>query len=157
MSRTAVAALALACSFPAGAQNQQQDKGYWRASNSTAKGTTGDIAISGDRIAINFLQFPISEIRTLTPAEVSALFDLPADDASAQHATGALYRITIPGGRRFLHKNTLCGNDDATWMATYASGKDLNVAIFSGAAMPALTFDALANSGTTCGTYQYTR
>jgi hypothetical protein len=56
-----------------------------------------------------------------------------------------------------LHKNTLCGSDDAQWMATYVVGKDLQIAFFSGATMPVFTIDALANNPNLCGTFTYTR
>jgi hypothetical protein len=65
--------------------------------------------------------------------------------------------LDIPGATKFLHKNTLCGGEDTTWMATYASGKSLQIAFFSGAKPPVLTIDALANSTDLCGTYTYQR
>ena len=83
--------------------------------------------------------FPLAPIRTLKPVEVSAVFDA---DVSAG-ISGMLYRMNVPGGQRFLHKNTLCGGEDTQWMATYVTGHTLKVAFFSGDDMPVFTFDAI--------------
>ncbi len=61
----------------------------------------------------------MARIRDLTPDEVGAVFDM--DRSSV--AKGSLYRLSIPGSKRFLHKNTLCGSEDVEWMAAYAAGK----------------------------------
>lgn len=42
-------------------------------------------------------------------------------------------------------------------MATYATGRELRVAFFSGSKMPVLTPDTLANSADVCGTFLYGR
>jgi hypothetical protein len=104
-------------------------------------------------VSINFLSFTIAPIRALKPEEAVAAFD--AD--RTQPGGGNLFRLDIPGATKFLHKNTLCGGEDTTWMATYASGKSLQIAFFSGANPPVLTIDALANSTDLCGTYSYVR
>lgn len=143
------AAFLFLCSLPAAAQ----DKGYWRAASSTAKSITGDIALSDTRLEINFAGFPLAPIRKLTPAEGSAAFDI--DNGSG--VGGNLYRLTVPAARRFQHHNTLCGTDDTQWMATYAVGRNLYVDFFSGPDMPKLTFDALQNSTSLCGTFTYER
>ncbi len=130
-----------------------QDKGYWRAENSTAHSITGDIAITDFRLSINYFPFTLAQIRELKPAEAAAAFDT----ASHPGGNGYLYRTNVPAAKRFLHKNTLCGSDDTQWMATYAAGNELQVVFFSGAAMPVFTSDALANSTSLCGMYTYTR
>ncbi len=137
----------------AAASAYAQDKGYWRAASKNASSITGDVALSNDKVSINFLAFTIAPIRALKPEEAVAAFD--AD--STIPGGGNLFRLNIPGATRFLHKNTLCGGDDTQWMATYASGKSLRIAFFSGAAPPVLTIDALANSSDVCGTYTYVR
>lgn len=143
------ALLSLACSLSCPAQ----DKGYWRAASSTANSITGDIDLSENKIAINFLAFPVAEARKLTPAEVSAAFDA---DINAGY-TGNLYHLSVPAAQRFLHHNTLCGTEETQWMATYVSGRNLKIAFFSGTDAPVFTFDAIAKSTDLCGTFIYGR
>jgi len=145
----AVACLLLVCSLPLTAQ----DKGYWRAASSNANDITGDLALTNDKITINFSAFTIAQIRPLQPAESSAVFD--ADPGAG--GSGYLYRLNVPAQKRFLHKNTLCGSDDTQWIATYVQGRALHVAFFSGPDMPVLTAEALASSTDVCGTFSYSR
>lgn len=144
----AIAASILICCLTLAAQ---QEKGMWRAANSTAKSITGDIALSDEKITINFMSFTMVRIRALDKTELSAAFD--ADNNAA--GTGSLYRMNIPAARKFLKKNSLCGAEDTEWMATYVAGRSLQLAFFSGDKPPVLTLDALANSSDTCGTYTY--
>jgi hypothetical protein len=130
-----------------------QDQGGWYAASTTATSITGDIAISKDRVAIDFISYPLASIRTLKPVEVSAVFDA---DVNAG-INGMLYRLKVPAGQRFLHKNTLCGDEDTQWMATYVTGHTLEVAFFSGDDMPVFTFDAISKSPALCGTFAYSR
>jgi hypothetical protein len=130
-----------------------QERGDWRAASSTAKGVTGDVAFTETKMFLNFSGYTIAQIRSLTGPEMSALFH--AEEGTS--GTGSLYRTDIPGEKRFLHKNTLCGSEDVQWVATFVSGKTLQVALFSGAAMPKLTADDLANATNLCGTYGYVR
>lgn len=132
-----------------------QERGYWRPASKSAQSITGDITFDGYRMTINFFALTIAEIRPLKPAEISAAFsDASADDSSG---AGHLYRLSIPGDRRFLHKNTLCGTDETQWMATYVSGKALEVAFFSNATPPVFTLEALRDSPNLCGTFAYAR
>ncbi len=135
------------------AASPAQEKGQWRAANTTAKAVTGDVLFTDTKIVLNFNGFTAAQIRTLTPDEITALFHT---DATA-NGTGNLFRTDIPGDKRFLHKNTLCGSEDTQWAATYVSGHSLQMALFSGAAMPKLTPEELANTTTLCGTYSYVR
>ena len=130
-----------------------QEKGTWRAASKTARGITGDVAFGGERIAINFSAFPIAQIRAVAPVELKATFDL----TDAPEGSGNLYRLSIPGETKFLHKNTLCGAEDTQWMVTYAAGKQLQIAFFSGEKMPELTAEAVASGTNLCGTYSYVR
>lgn len=130
-----------------------QDKGMWHAASSTAKAITGDVAISDVKLEINFISFPLAQIRKLDPAEASAAFDTVAGAG----ASGNLYRLRIPDGQRFLHHNTLCGSEETQWMVTYAQGRSLQVAFFSGPNVPVLTAEALTNSTDVCGTFSYVR
>src|SRR5580700_10782187 len=141
--------LGLVCCMTAAAQ----DKGYWRASSSTAKSITGDVALSDEKISINLVSFTIARIRGLEQAEASALFD---PDGTAT-GSGSLYRLNVPGEKKFLHKNSLCGSDDTQWMVTFVSGRSLQLAFFSGAKPPVFTADALANSTDLCGKFSYVR
>lgn len=130
-----------------------QEKGSWRAASTTAKSITGDVAFAGQKLIINFAAFTIAQLRELTPDEVSAAFNADRDGGG----TGNLYRLEIPADRRFLHKNTLCGSEDTQYMATYVLGHNLQIAFFSGAKMPTLSVDALANATNLCGTFSYVR
>ena len=141
--------LALLCALPVGGQ----EKGNWRAASTTARGITGDIAFAGEKIVINFAAFTVAQIRDLTPAETSAAFN----SETAAGGSGSLYRTDIPGDKKFLHKNTLCGGEDTQWIVTYAAGHTLQVALFSGPSMPVLTAEAVANATNLCGTYTYVR
>jgi hypothetical protein len=146
---SAIVGLALICCLTTAAQ----DGGYWRAASSTAKSITGDVALADEKITINFLNFTMARIRGLDQAEASALFD---PDGTAT-GSGSLYRLNVPGGKKFLHKNSLCGSDDTQWMVTYLSGRSLQLAFFSGAKPPVFTTDALANSTDMCGKFGYVR
>jgi hypothetical protein len=141
--------LMLVCCITAAAQ----DKGYWRATGSTAKSITGDVALSDEKISINFFNFTIAPIRNLEQAEASALFD---PDGTAG-GNGSLYRLNVPGSKKFLHRNSLCGSDDTQWMVTYVAGRSLQLAFFSGQKPPVFTTDALADSTDMCGKFAYMR
>jgi hypothetical protein len=130
-----------------------QDQGGWYAESTTAKSITGDITIFKDKVALDYIVFPLAPIRALKPVEVSAVFDA---DVNAG-ISGMLYRLRVPAGQRFLHKGTLCGDQDTQWMATYVTGHTLKVAFFSGDDMPVFTFDAISNSTALCGTFAYSR
>ncbi len=144
-----VFACALSCSLPALAQ----DAGYWRAESTTAKHITGDVALSDEKISINFSTYWIAQIRTLTPAEISAAFNA---DANAP-GSGSLYRLSIPSSKKLLHKSTLCGPEDTQWLVTYSTGRTLQLAFFSTSQMPVLTPEALTNNSNLCGVFGYTR
>jgi hypothetical protein len=153
----AIPAALLLCCLTIFAQEKEQktapDKGMWRAISSNAQSITGDIALSDQKLSINFTTFTMVRIRALQPAELSALFDADRSAAGA----GSLYRTNIPAARKFLHKNSLCGSDDTEWMATYAAGHSLQLAFFSSQTPPVLTLEALPNSTDLCGTYSYAR
>ncbi len=147
------ALLLLACTLSATAQ----DAGYWRASSNTAASITGDITISDAKLIINFVSFPLAEIRALQPAEINALFNPDTATPNAISGSGHLYRLSIPGAKRFLHKNTLCGSDDVQWMATWTAGRTLQIALFSGPNTPVLKPEVIANTTDICGTFTYSR
>ena len=130
-----------------------QEVGRWKAASKTAQAITGDIELSKQKLSINFASYPIAAIRELSAAELSGTFN--ADDVSG--ASGSLYRLSVPGAQKFLHKNSLCGGEDTEWMVTFSSGKTLQVAFFSGAKMPVLTAEAMTNTTELCGTYSYVR
>jgi hypothetical protein len=154
MSNRAAIALALGLAAVCGTAAQaQEDRGYWRAASSNANAITGDISIGELKMSINYVTFPLAPIRRLKPIEVSAAFDA---DVNAG-IEGSLYRLKVPPAQRFLHKNTLCGDDETEWMATYARGHTLQVAFFSGDDEPVFTFDAVQKSSALCGVYSYAR
>ena len=139
----------LSCSLSAVAQ----EAGYWRASSTTSKSITGDIALTDQKISLNFSTYWIAQIRSLTPAELSAAFGL---DANAP-GTGNLYRLNIPSDKKLLHKNTLCGGENTQWLATYSTGRTLHLAFFSTSKMPALNPEAMTNNPDLCGVFEYQR
>jgi|SRR5579862_436191 len=143
------AGLLCACSLLASAQ----DKGFWHATSSNAIAITGDIGISEDKLSINLSGFTIAEIRKLDPHEASALFNVE----SSAPGGGFLYRMNVPAAQHFVHKNTLCGNEETQWMATWLAGRELHVAFFSGGKTPIMTPDALADSTDVCGLFLYGR
>lgn len=144
---TSLALLLTACAASA------QDRGYWKALSTTARGVTGDIGLSDEKLTINFSPITIAEIRPLTPEESAAVFDLQPGDQSV----GKLYRLNVPAKKMFLHHNTLCGAEDTQWFLTLVSGKTLQTAFFSGSQMPTLTKEAVGSTTTLCGTYSYTK
>jgi hypothetical protein len=141
--------LVLAYCMPAAAQ----EKGNWRASDSTAKSVTGDVIFSDEKISINYSDFPIARIRNLEPGEMSAAFDADSNAVGS----GSLYRLNVPYSKKFMHHNTLCGSEDTQWMATYVAGRTLHLVFFSGQKAPVFTQDAIANSTDLCGTFSYVR
>ncbi len=130
-----------------------QETGYWQAASTSAKKITGDVSLTSEKISIDYHSFWIAQIRALTPAEISAAFGATIDAAGS----GNLYRVSIPADRRMVHKNTLCGSDDTQWIATYSTGRTLQLAFFSTSRMPVLTASALANSSNLCGVFSYVR
>jgi hypothetical protein len=130
-----------------------QEAGLWSATSSNAKAITGEIGVSTSKLTINFINFPIAQIRSLTTDEMLAAFN-PDNPAGA---VGHLYKLDIPASRIMLHKNTLCGGEGAQWMATAIDGRSLRLAFFSSQAPPVFTIDALQNSSDLCGIYTYGR
>jgi hypothetical protein len=145
----AIVVSVLACCASAKAQ----EEGIWRASSSSAMSITGDISISDEKLFLNFSGFPMARIRDLEPGEVSAAFDVDTNAGGRGH----LYRLSVPGSKKFLHKNSLCGSEDTQWMAAFVEGRSLHIAFFSGQKMPVFTPEAFANSTDLCGTFTYAR
>jgi hypothetical protein len=154
-SRLLLAFLALTLALPAVGQKNNPENGLWHASSKPAKSVTGDIVLSEYKVTIDFFSFTIANIRSLTPAELAAAFD--SDAATTANGSGTLYRLVIPGGKKFLHGTPLCGSDDTQWIVTYVSGKSLQLLFFSGNDMPVLTLDGLNNNPSLCGLYTYSR
>jgi hypothetical protein len=152
MKFRAVFLVLLAAALTSSASAIAQESGPWRASSSNARAITGDIAFSPTKLAINFTAFTIAQIRSIKTDEVRALFN-----PDSPVGGGNVFRVDIPADKKFLHHNTLCGSDDAQWIVTYAQGRDLQVAFFSGATPPVLTFEAVNNSPTLCGVFSYVR
>ena len=136
-----------------GASGVAQDAGNWRAASENARTITGDVYLTGGKVTINFAPFTIAEIRSLQPAELGAVFDAAADGPGS----GRLYRVAIPAAKRFLHKNSLCGGEDAQWMLSYVSGHNLQLAFFSGSTAPVLSTEAMANGSEICGVFGYVK
>lgn len=131
----------------------QQEIGLWRATSSNAKAITGDIALSAEKLTINFLAFTMVRVRALEKTEAPAAFDTETNPNGA----GSLYRLNVPAATKLLRKNTLCGSDDTQWMATYVTAHSLQIAFFSGQKPPVFTQEAIGNSSDLCGTYSYVR
>jgi hypothetical protein len=130
-----------------------QDLGYWRAASSNARSITSDITLANSKVTIDFYTFTMAPIRRLTPVEVSSVFDA---DVNAG-INGMLYRLKIPAEQRLNKKNTLCGDEETQWMATYVTGRTLQVAFFSGDNEPVFTFGAMQGTSTKCGVFAYER
>lgn len=146
-----LAALALLL-LASAASVHAQESGPWRAASSNARSITGDIFFSPLKITINFTNFTIAQIRSIQTQEASALFN-PDNPTGG----GNLFRVDIPADKRFLHKNTLCGSESTQWIVTYAQGRDLQVAFFSGGTPPVLTVDAVNDAPNLCGVFSYVR
>lgn len=148
-SIVALALLTLSTQAPA----QYLEQGYWRAASNNARSITGDITLAQEKLTINYATTPISRIRALEPTEISAVFDTDANSPG----TAGLYRLVIPGEKKFVHKNSLCGGEDVEWMVAYAVRGSLQIAFFSGSKPPVLTFEAVSNSTDLCGTFTYVK
>lgn len=142
------AALLAFCSLAAA-----QDRGYWRAASSNAASITGDIAISPSKVTINFAAYPMVQARRLKAEEAASVFDADVNSG----IEGTLYRLSVPAAKKFLHRNTLCGDEDTRWLATYVSGKSMQAAFFSGEPEPVFKFGAIQNSPALCGVFTYVR
>jgi hypothetical protein len=129
-----------------------QESGPWRAASSNARSITGDVAFAPQKFTINFTSFTIAQIRSLQSQEARTLFNLDNPIGG-----GNIFRVDIPADKRFLHHNTLCGSDATQWIVTYAEGRNLQVAFFSGATPPVLTVDALNDATNLCGVFSYIR
>jgi hypothetical protein len=153
MMKRRVVCVVMGIGVLAGGRSPAQEKGGWRAASATAKSVTGDLFFTEDKLTMNFMRYPLAEIRALAPAEAAAVFD-----ADLKAGSGNLYRVSIPADMRFLHKNTLCSGEETDWVVTYVSGKSLMVAMFTGEKIPTLTAEAmLSDSGTLCGKFEYVR
>jgi hypothetical protein len=130
-----------------------QEKGQWRAASKTARSITGDVAFSASRMSINFVGYTIAQLHQLSNEEVSAVFD----GADGSTGVGNIYRTDIPGSKKFMGKNTLCGGEDVEYVVTFVSGKELQMGFFSGSAMPTLSGEAMMKATSFCGSYTYTR
>ncbi len=125
-SDCAIVGLVLVCCMTAAAQ----DKGNWRATSSTAKSITGDVALSDEKVAINFVELYDRSNTRSSAGEASALFDA---DSSAGGKRQSLSAEHTGGEDIFAARTALCGSEDTQWMVTYASGRSLQLAFFSGA------------------------
>ena len=143
---------ALALIFIGTLPSAAQEDGPWRAASTNARSITGDIIFSPLKLTINFTSFTIAQIRLIKTEEVLALFN--PDDTTG---SGNMFRVEIPADKRFLHKNTLCGSESTQWIVTYAQGRNLQIAFFSGATPPVLTVDALNDAPNLCGIFSYVR
>jgi hypothetical protein len=145
-----VAALAIVFAFTLSATAQED--GPWRAASTNARAITGDVVFSPLKISINFTTFTIAQIRSLKTEEVLALFNPDSPTGG-----GNVFRVEIPADKRFLRHNTLCGSESTQWIVTYAQGRSLQIAFFSGATPPVLTVDALNDAPNVCGIFSYVR
>jgi len=147
-SLTFIAIAVALCTLPATAQ----ESGPWRAASSNARAITGDVVFTPLKVTINFTTFTIAQIRLLKTEEILALFNPDSTTGG-----GNVFRVGIPADQKFLHHNTLCGSESTQWIVTYAQGRDLQVAFFSGATPPVLTVDAVNNATNLCGIFSYVR
>ena len=144
--------LILLSTAPLHAQAKLAERGLWRAASKTASSVTGDLNFGNEKLTIEFSTFPLAQIRPLQLPEAAAALNLMNSEGS-----GNLFRLSVPGTKTFLHKNTLCGSDETQWVATWVAGHTLQLAFFSGSKTPEFTPEALASSTSLCGTYTYVR
>ena len=135
------------------AQATSPDIGHWSAKTDRTRDMTGDLTITPGMLTIYQSKFPLARVRKLTPAETGAVFDA---DTNARIG-GDLYRLHVPPGVYYTGGDLLCGREVIRWMATYVSGRTLQVAFFSGDDAPVFTFDAVSNSTAMCGMYIFSR
>jgi len=145
---TAALALLPLCTVSSSAQ----EDGPWRAASTNARAITGDVMFSSLKFTINFTSYTIAQIRPIKTEEVLALFN-----PDITTGAGNIYRVDIPADRKFLHHNTLCGSESTQWIITYAQGRNLQIALFSGATPPVLNVDAVNNATSLCGIFSYVR
>lgn len=153
MKRLCMVAASVVLAMSSAAQGKSPDNGYWKAVSKTAQSITGDVVLSGERMTIYFQPFTIADLRELTAEEIAGAFNFD----SADGVRGKLYRLSIPADRHFLHKNTMCGNEETQYMATAVQGKTMQIAFFSGAKMPSMRPEDLNNSTAVCGTFTYAK
>ncbi len=81
-----------------------QDSGNWRPVSTTAKGITGPVVIANETMVVNFVKFPIAEIRRLTAAEllVVATADSPGEGSAEMVTFLASGRAHWIGGATFM-------------------------------------------------------
>jgi len=155
-----------AATVPTNAGTPQLEKTTaWTAASNTAMSITGDIETTPHIITIAKVTYPVVLVRDLHGDELQSSANLLALETPIPTGTeGRLYSIHIPASVKLLRGNTLCGGDGTAWLlavishggeSSGASGADLYLAFFSGAAEPVLQTQALNNSTALCGTFNY--
>jgi len=140
----------------------------WTAMSHTAEAITGDIVTSPNSISIVSNSYSLVFVRDLQGSELhdSAQMQFLQLQPS-QSIKGRLFRTSIPATAHLINGNTICGSDGtdgAEWILVLTTsmegtgpdaGNWLYLAFFSGDAEPVIQTQALENSKSLCGTYNY--
>jgi len=137
----------------------------WTAMSHTAEAITGDVVTSPNGISMLNNSYSLVFVRDLQGDELhdSAQMHFLQLQPS-QSIKGRLFRTTIPATAHLISGNTICGTDSAEWILVLTTsmegtgpdaGNWLYLAFFSGDAEPVIQRQALENSKSLCGTYNY--
>lgn len=127
---------ALAAAFVLAFQPLAQADSYTAISN-TAMSITGDIDM--DDFSITFANGTSMD-----------LSDLVADHfvVDGRNVPASVYRVADPADPELENGNTLCGNGDVTYMASWGTGRDMTLAVFTSDEPP-------ESDGEMCASYIY--
>jgi hypothetical protein len=150
-------------SIPSSSPSAQTVK--WTAMSRTAEAITGDVVSSPNSISMVNSSYSLVLVRDLHGNELhdSAQMQFLQLHPS-QSIEGRLFRTRIPATTHLINGNTICGTDSAEWILELTTsmegtgpdaGNWLYLAFFSGDAEPVIQTQALENSKTLCGTYNY--
>ena len=146
-----VAAFAVVFAFTLSATAQED--GPWRAASTNARAITGRYRLLSTKVHHQLHHFHHQPRSVRSKLRRSSRSSTPISPRAAAISSASTFQPI----RRFLHKNTLCGSESTQWIVTYAQGRSLQVALFSGSTPPVLTVDALNDPSNLCGIFSYVR
>jgi hypothetical protein len=159
---------ALAPAAPVSTPSQEQTielhssepNGTWAPVSSTDS-AIGNMSLSSLTIELANTSYPVSMQHVLSQSEAASIARMSSLQPN-QSFDGRLYRTNIPASATLRNESRICSAGPAKWIITLTtSGLDrsqqLILIFFSGDSQPKFDADALARSGTLCGTYSYDR
>jgi hypothetical protein len=141
-------------------QAQYTQPTSWFAVSTTAMGITGDIKFSMNALRINRHTYNLKLVHPLDERDLQNASLLMSYNQVPLNQDAYLFKTTIPKNSPMLGSNTPCGTKNIEWvLAIITKGKQdyLDLAFFSGAALPDLSPPAINRSTELCGTYGYLR